>query len=168
MLELLALLRANNFKVFIVTNYGADFVRELSESVYGIARDRVIGTTPEYEFKEGPEGGYLARKPNIDIFNEKSMKAENIQLHIGRRPIFVAGNSNGDLAMMALAAGGKHPFFNLLLRHDDAEREFAYEEKTDKVFEMAQSHEWTIVSMKNDFNVVFAFQKNTPATAIRK
>ncbi|HKP11622.1 MAG TPA: HAD family hydrolase, partial [Blastocatellia bacterium] len=98
MLELLALLRANDFKIYIVTNYGADFVRELSESVYGIPRDRVIGTTPEYEFRENAEGGYLARKDNVDIFNEKSGKAENIQLHIGRRPILVAGNSDGDLA----------------------------------------------------------------------
>jgi phosphoglycolate phosphatase-like HAD superfamily hydrolase len=159
MLELLALLRENDFKTYIVTNYGADFVRELSESVYGIPRDRVIGTTPEYEFKQGPDGGYLARKPNIDIFNERSMKAENIQLHIGRRPILVAGDTDGDLAMMELAEGGKHPFLNLLVRHDDAKREFAYEEKTNKVFEIAQSHEWTIVSMKNDFNKVFGFQK---------
>jgi phosphoglycolate phosphatase-like HAD superfamily hydrolase len=159
MLELLALLRANDFKIYIVTNYGADFVRELSESVYGIPRDRVIGTTPEYEFKDGPEGGYLARQPNIDIHNEKSVKAENIQLHIGRRPILVAGNNNGDLAMMGLAAGGKHPFLNLLLRHDDSEREFAYEENADKVLQMAQSRGWTIISMKNDFNHVFAFEK---------
>lgn len=158
MLELLALLRANDFKVYLVTNYGADFVRELSESVYGIARDRVIGTTPEYEFREGPEGGYLARKANVDTFNERVAKAENIQLHIGRRPILVAGNDNGDLAMMSLAAGGKHPFLNLLVRHDDAAREFAYEDNTDKVFAMAQSRGWTTVSLKNDFGVMFAFQ----------
>jgi phosphoglycolate phosphatase-like HAD superfamily hydrolase len=159
MLELLALLRANDFKIFIVTNYGADFVRELSESVYGVPRDRVIGTTPEYEFREGPGGGYLARKSNINIFNERSMKAENIQLHIGRRPILVAGNTDGDLAMMSMAEGGKHPYLNLLVRHDDPEREFAYEDKTGKVMEIAQSHEWTIVSMRNDFNLVFEFQK---------
>ena len=159
MLELLALLRANDFKIYLVTNYGADFVRELSESVYAIPRERVIGTAPEYEFKDGPEGGYLVRKPNVDVFNERVAKAQNIQLHIGRRPIFVAGNANGDLAMMAMAAGGKHPFLNLLVRHDDAEREFAYEEDTDKVLAMAQARGWTIVSMKNDFNTVFAFQK---------
>ena len=159
MLELLALLRANDFKVYLVTNYGADFVREFSESVYGIPRDRVIGTTPEYEFKEGPEGGYLARTSNIAIFNERAAKAQNIQLHIGRRPILAAGNSNGDLAMMMLAAGGKHPFLNLVLRHDDAQREFAYEENADKVLQTAQSRGWTIVSMKADFNTMFAFQK---------
>ena len=159
MLELLALLRANEFKIYLVTNYGADFVRELSESVYAIPRDRVIGTTPEYEFKDGPEGGFLARKSNVDNFNEKAAKAQNIQLHIGRRPILVAGNANGDLAMMSLAAGGKNPFLNLLLRHDDAQREFAYDEDTDQVLAMAQSRGWTMVSMKNDFSVVFAFQK---------
>jgi len=159
MLELLALLRAHDFKIYIVTNYGADFVRELSESVYEIPRDRVIGTTPEYEFKEGPEGGYLARKSNIDIFNEKAGKAENIQLHIGRRPIFVAGNTNGDLAMMMMAAGCNHPFLNLVLRHDDGEREFAYEENTDKLLQAAQARGWTVVSMKGDFNTIFAFEK---------
>ena len=159
MLELLALLRANDFKVYIVTNYGADFVRELSESVYGIPRDHVIGTTVEYEFREGPEGGYLARTANINNHNEKSAKAQNIQLHIGRRPILVAGNNNGDLAMMSLAAGGNRPFLNLLVRHDDSEREFAYEENADKALQTAQSCGWTIVSMKNDFNKVFAFQK---------
>jgi hypothetical protein len=159
MLELLALLRANDFKIYIVTNYGADFVRELSESVYGVPRDRVIGTTPEYEFKDGPEGGSLVRTKNLSGYNEKSAKAENIQLHIGRRPILVAGNADGDLAMMAMAAGGKRPFLNLLLHHDDSEREFAYVENSDKALQMAQSRGWTIVSMKNDFNVVFSFQK---------
>lgn len=159
MLELIALLRANDFKIYIVTSYGADFVRELSEPVYGIPRERVIGTTPEYEFKEGPEGGYLARTSNVDIFNQKSSKAENIQLHIGRRPILAVGDNNSDLAMMSLAAGGKHPFLNLLLRHDDPEREFAYQENTDKVLRMAQARGWTIVSMKDDFGVVFGFQK---------
>jgi phosphoglycolate phosphatase-like HAD superfamily hydrolase len=160
MLELLALLRANDFKIYIVTNYGADFVRELSESVYGIPRDRVIGTTVEYAFKENAEGGDLARTTNLDIYNEKAAKAQNIQLHIGRRPILVAGNTNGDLAMMSLAAGGKQPFLNLVLRHDDAQREFAYEEKADKVLQTAQSRGWTVISMQSDFNTVFAFQKN--------
>jgi hypothetical protein len=159
MLELLALLRTNDFKVYIVTNHGADFVRELCESVYGIPRERIIGTAPEYEFKDGPEGGYLLRKPNLDIFNEKSEKAENIQLHIGRRPIFVAGNTDGDLAMMELAVGGKHPYLNLLVRHDDPEREFAYDENTSKVFGAAQLRGWTVASMRQDFNIVFAFQK---------
>jgi hypothetical protein len=159
MLELLALLRRNDFKIYIVTNHGADFVRELCEPVYGIPRERVIGTAPEYEFKEGPEGGYLLRKANLDIFNERAEKAENIQLHIGRRPIFVAGNADGDLAMMELAVGGKHPYLNLLVRHDDPEREFAYDENTSKVFGVAQTRGWTIASMKRDFNTVFAFQK---------
>jgi phosphoserine phosphatase len=159
MLELIALLRAKDFKVYIVTNYGADFVRELSETVYGVPRDRVIGTTPEYEFRENTEGGYLARKDNVDVFNEKAGKAENIQLHIGRRPILTAGNSNGDLAMMMMAAGGHHPFLNLVVQHDDAEREFAYDDNTDKVLRAAQTRGWTVVSMRSDFNTVFAFQK---------
>src|SRR5258705_9402978 len=159
MLELLDLLRANEFKVYLVTSSGADFIRELSERTFGIPRECVIGSTAEYEYTETPGGGYLVRKPNVDIFNYKSAKAENIQLHIGRRPIFVAGNDDGDLAMMGLAAGGQRPFLNLLVRHDDAEREFAYEDNTSKVLEIARARGWTTVSMKNDFRVVFSFQR---------
>ena len=159
MLELVDLLRANEFKVFLVTGGGADFIRELSEPVFGIPRERVIGSTPEYEYKETPEGGYLIRKANIDIFNDKTAKAENLQLHVGRTPIFVAGNSDGDLAMMGLSASGKNPFLNLLVRHDDAEREFAYEDNSAKAIEMARARGWTTVSMKNDFKIVFSFQE---------
>ena len=158
MLELLDLLRANDFKIFLVTGGGADFIRELSEPVFGIPRERVIGSTPEYEYKDTAEGGYLIRKANVDIFNDKTAKAESLQLHVGRRPIFVAGNSDGDLAMMGLAAGGKKPFLNLLIRHDDAEREFAYNDNSVKAAEMARSRGWTTVSMKQDFKVVFSFQ----------
>ena len=157
MIELLNLLRANEFRVFLVTGGGADFIRELSEPVLGIPRERVIGSTPEYEYKDTTEGGYLIRKANVDIFNDKTAKAENLQLHVGRRPIFVAGNSDGDLAMMGLAAGGKNPFLNLLIQHDDAEREFAYTDNSVKASELARARGWTTVSMKQDFKVVFSF-----------
>lgn len=157
MSELLELLRANEFKVFIVTSGGADFVRELSEPVFGVPRDQVIGSTPEYEYRETAEGGHLVRKNNLETLNDRSAKAENIQLHIGRRPILVAGNNDGDLAMMGLAAGGKKPFLNLLVRHDDADREFAYEDNTSKILEAARARGWTTVSMKNDFKLVFSF-----------
>ena len=156
MIELLNLLRASNFKIFIVTSAGADFIRELSESVFSVPRERIIGSTPEYEYKETPEGGYLTRKPNVDIFNDNAAKAENIQLHIGRRPILAAGNNDGDLAMMGLAAGGKNPFLNLLIRHDDAIREYAYDEGAAKAAETVRARGWTAVSMKNDFKTVFS------------
>jgi len=160
MLELLALLRANEFKVYVVTSAGADFIRELSERAFGIPRECVIGSTPEYEYRETPAGGgYLFRKANVDILNDRSAKAENIQLHVGRRPIFVAGNNDNDLEMMGLAAGGKNPFLNLLIRHDDAEREFAYEDNSAKALEKFRSRNWTTVSMKNDFKVVLSFRE---------
>jgi hypothetical protein len=161
MLELLDLLRANQFKIFIVTSGGADFVRELSERVFGIPRESVIGSSAECEYEETPEGGgYLVRTPNIDIFNDRAAKAKNIQLHIGRRPIFAAGNNDSDLAMMGFAAGGKNPFLNLLVRHDDAGREFAYDEGTSKVLQAARARGWTTVSMRNDFRVVFSFRED--------
>jgi FMN phosphatase YigB (HAD superfamily) len=159
MLELLDLLRANEFKVFIVTSGGADFIRELSEGVFGVPREHVIGSTVEYEYRETPEGGYLARKPNVETFNDRSAKAENIQLHIGRRPIFAAGNNDSDLAMLGLTAGGKKPFLNLLIRHDDPDREFAYEDNSAKALQIARERGWIAVSMKNDFAVVFSFQE---------
>jgi phosphoserine phosphatase len=159
MLELISFLRANDFKVYIVTGGGADFIRELSEGVFGVPRECVIGSTPEYEYKETAQGGYLVRKSNVDVLNENAGKAENLQLHVGRRPILVAGNSDGDLAMMGFAAGGKNPFLNLLIRHDDAEREFAYDDNTAKAVESARTRGWTMVSMKNDFKTVFSFKE---------
>ena len=159
MVELLAFLRANDFKVYIVTGGGADFIRELSEGVFGVARENVIGSTPEYEYKETSEGGYLVRKSNVDVLNENAAKAENLQLHVGRRPILVAGNTDGDLAMMGFAAGGKNPYLNLLIRHDDSEREFAYDDNTVKAVEYARTRGWTTVSMKNDFKTVFSFRE---------
>jgi len=156
MLELLGLLRANQFKIFIVTSGGADFIRELSEQVFGVPREFVIGSSAECEYEETPEGrGYLVRTPNIDVFNDKAAKAKNIHLHIGRRPIFAAGNNDSDLAMMAYAAGGRNPFFNLLIHHDDAEREYAYDEGASNVQQAAHARGWTTVSMKNDFKVIF-------------
>lgn len=159
MLEFLDLLRANGFKVFIVTSGGADFIRELSETVFGVPRECVIGSSPEYEYRETAGGGYLVRKDNVDILNDFSAKAENIQLHIGRKPILVAGNTDGDLAMMGLAAGGKNPCLNLLIRHDDPEREFAYDDNTSKALDAARARGWTTVSMKKDFRVVFSFRE---------
>jgi hypothetical protein len=158
MLELMDLLRKNEFKIYLVSSGGADFIREFSERVFGVPRECVIGSTPEYEYAETAEGGYLVRKSNLDIFNDRSAKAENIQLHIGRRPIFVAGNNDSDLAMMGFAAGGKKPFLNLLVQHDDDAREFAYAGKSEKVMEAARTRRWTIVSMKRDFKVVFSFE----------
>jgi phosphoserine phosphatase len=159
MLQLLSFLRANDFKVYIITGGGADFIRELSEGVFGVPRECVIGSTPEYEYKETAQGGYLVRKSNVDILNDKAAKAENIQLHIGRRPILVAGNSDGDLAMMGLASDGKNPFLNLLIHHDDPEREYRYDDNTAKGIEVARARSWTIVSMKNDFKTIFSLKE---------
>jgi hypothetical protein len=158
MVELIELLRKNEFKTYIVTSGGADFIRELSEAVFGVPRECVIGSAPEYEYKETPEGGYLNRKPNLETFNDKTTKAESIQLHVGRRPILVAGNNDGDLAMMGLASGGKTPYLNLLVVHDDAAREYVYDDNRAKVIEKSRARGWTAISMKRDFKLVFAFQ----------
>ena len=162
MLELLALLRANGFRTFIVSGGGVEFMRVFSEEVYGIPRENVIGSSLQYEFQQTSDGSVLVRQPEMVSFDDREMKPVNIQLHIGRRPILAGGNSDGDLAMFqytggrsSSSEGGKVPFLNLLLVHDDAEREYDYLTGTDKVMSAAAQSPWMFVSMKRDFKTVF-------------
>ena len=99
MLELLAFLRANDFKTFIVSGGGGEFMRTFSEDVYGIPRENVVGSSLEYEFQQTSDGSVLVRQPELVSFDDREMKPVNIQRHIGRRPILAVGNSDGDLAM---------------------------------------------------------------------
>ena len=162
MLELLAFLRANDFKTFIVSGGGVEFMRAFSEEVYGISRENVIGSSLQYEFQQTSDGSVLVRQPELVSFDDREMKPVNIQLHIGRRPILAVGNSDGDLAMFQYTGGrsssseaGKVPFLNLLVVHDDAEREYAYLTGTDEVMTAAAQSPWMFVSMERDFKTVF-------------
>ena len=155
MLELLAFLRANGFKTFIVSGGGVEFMRAFSEEVYGIPRENVVGSSLQYEFQQTPDGSVLVRQPEMVSFDDRAMKPVNIQLHIGRRPILAGGNSDGDLAMFQYTGGGEGPFLNLLLVHDDAEREYDYLTGTDEVMTAAAQSPWMFVSMKRDFKTVF-------------
>ena len=105
MLELLAFLRANDFKTFIVSGGGVEFMRVFSEEVYGIPRENVIGSSLQYEFQQTPDGSVLVRQPELVSFDDREMKPVNIQRHIGRRPIMAVGNSDGDLEMFQYAGG---------------------------------------------------------------
>ena len=105
MLELLAFLRANGFKTFIVSGGGVEFMRTFSEEVYGIPRENVIGSSLQYEFQQTSDGSVLVRQPELVSFDDREMKPVNIQLHIGRRPILAVGNSDGDLAMFQYTGG---------------------------------------------------------------
>jgi hypothetical protein len=119
MLELLAYLRANGFKTFVVSGGGVEFMRAYAEDIYGIPRDDVIGSSVEYAF-QATDGGYaLVRLPEMATVDLNDQKPVNIQRHIGRRPILAAGNSDGDIEMLQYTGGGGGPFLNLVIVHDE-------------------------------------------------
>lgn len=156
MLEFIGLLQANDFRVFVVSGGGIEFIREFSEPVYGIARENVIGSSMKARLKERDGRLDLYRKPGWNSLNAGPFKPLNIQLHIGRRPILAVGNSDGDLDMLRFAHDGTLPSLVLLLKHDDAEREYVYAEEAQHALDMAERKRWSVVSMRDDFATVFA------------
>jgi hypothetical protein len=156
MVQLLDYLRAKDFRAFICSGGGMDYVRVVSEELYGVPRENVIGSNLKLTWEYREDGPVLVRQAGIvEPFNDGPGKPVNIQLHVGRPPILTGGNSNGDLAMMEFAAAGKNPCLNLLVRHDDEEREYAYIASAEKILETAEKRSWTIVSMKEDWRQVF-------------
>lgn len=163
MLELLTYLRANGFKTFIVSGGGIEFMRPWTERVYGIPPEQVVGSSikMKYEIRDGKP--VLVRLPELDFFDEKEGKPIGIQQHIGRRPIAAFGNSDGDFQMLEWVTSGSGPRLGLLIHHDDAARESAYDRasaigKLDQGLDEAPKRGWTLVSMKNDWRRVFAFE----------
>ena len=163
MLELLAYLRANGFKTYIVSGGGSDFMRAFAERVYGIPPEQVIGSTGKLQFEMREGKPVLVRLPALDFFDDKENKPIAIQKHIGRRPIAAFGNSDGDLQMLQWTAAGSGTRFCLFVRHTDAEREWAYDVsplgKLEKGLEEASAKGWTVVDMKNDWKVIYPFEK---------
>ena len=160
MLEVLAYLRANAFKTFIVSGGGVEFMRVWAERVYGIPPEQVIGSAGKLKLETRDNAPVLVKLPEVDLIDDKEMKPVAIQSRIGRRPIAAFGNSDGDLQMLQWAAAGSGARFALFVHHDDAYREFAYD-RTDKLqqfnrgWDEAVARGWTVVSMKNDWNTVF-------------
>ncbi len=159
-LELLELLRAHDFRTFIVTGGGMDFVRTFAEGTYGIARERVVGSSVKLHFELRPGRALLWKSNALNSFDDRDAKPENIGLHIGRRPLLAFGNSDGDLAMMLYSRNGPGPRLALLLHHDDAEREFAYDRDFHvsplaDALDRAEELGVTVVSMKQDWKQVF-------------
>ena len=176
MLELLAYLRANSFKNFIVSGGGIEFMRPWTEQVYGIPPEQVIGSSIKTKFEMRDGKPVLVRLPELNFIDDKADKPVGINQHIGRRPIMAFGNSDGDKEMLEYTQGGSGARFELLVLHDDAEREYAYgpalglrEVKlgafTPALYEQAKKDGWTVVSMKNDWKTVFPFEQNS-VTAI--
>ena len=160
MQELVALLQENGFEVFIVSGGGTDFVRVYAEETYGIPRQNVIGSPVPYEYVEQGGRAVLLRKPVATGLNDRAEKPASIQRHVGRRPVFAAGNSDGDLEMLSFAGrDDRGRPLRVLLDHDDAEREFAYDDDARQVLARARRRGWTVVSMRDDWRHVFAFQE---------
>jgi phosphoglycolate phosphatase-like HAD superfamily hydrolase len=155
MLELLGYLEANGFSNYIASGGGRDFMRPISQEVYGIPRDRVIGSATALEYTSDDSGGTIMRKAEADYLDDGPQKPVRIWSRIGRRPLLGAGNSNGDIPMLDFTRHEDKPFLRLLILHDDAEREFDYKSGAEQALEKAGTSGWTIVSIKNDWATVF-------------
>ena len=158
--ELLRYLRENAFKTYIVSGGGVDLMRAFAEEAYGIEPEQVIGSSMKLRFEIKDGRGLLLKLPELGSFDDRETKVENIGLHIGRRPILALGNSDGDLAMMRYTMGGPGARLALLLHHDDAEREFAYDRDFKlsplaEALDKAAEYGITVVSVKRDWKAVF-------------
>ncbi|UIF87743.1 HAD family hydrolase [Cupriavidus sp. UYPR2.512] len=159
-LELLAYLRANGFKTYIVSGGTIEFMRPWSQAVYGIPPEQVIGSSQVVRYLVRDGEPVLVRDPKLEFVDDGPGKPVGIYRHIGRRPILAVGNSDGDLQMLEYTTGGDGPRMGVLVHHDDAEREFAYDRqskvgKLDKALDAARAKGWTVVSMKQDWQQVY-------------
>jgi hypothetical protein len=165
MVELLAYLRANGFKTFIVSGGGIEFMRPWTEKVYGVPPEQVVGSSikTKYEMRDGKP--VLMRLPEINFIDDKTGKPIGINSHIGRRPIAAFGNSDGDQQMLEWTQAGSGARLMMLVHHDDTVREFAYgaESKigtfSDALMAEAKKNAWTVISMKDDWKKIFAFEQ---------
>jgi phosphoglycolate phosphatase-like HAD superfamily hydrolase len=155
MLELLQYLEARGFRNYIVSGGGRDFMRGFVTDLYGIPRERALGSTVAYTFVETEEGSQIVQKSELDVVDDGPGKPVQIWNVIGRRPILVAGNSNGDLHMMKFAGRSDFPALRLLVVHDDADREFDYIAGAEKAIEAVKLNDWTAISIQNDWRWVF-------------
>jgi phosphoserine phosphatase len=155
MVELLAYLEANGFSNYIASGGGRDFMRPISQDVYGVPRERVIGSATALEYTSDERGGTITHKAEADYLDDGPQKPIRIWSRTGRRPLLAAGNSNGDIAMLDFAQHPDKPSLRLLVLHDDAEREFDYTRGAEQALDKARTDNWTVVSVKNDWASVF-------------
>ncbi len=163
MIELLAYLRANGFKTFIVSGGGVEFMRPWTERVYGMPPEQVVGSSIKTKFQMRDGQPELFRLPEVNFVDDGPGKPVGINEYIGRRPIAAFGNSDGDLEMLQWATLTGGPRLGLIVHHTDAEREYAYDRDTsfgrlDKALDAAAVNKWTVVDMKNDWKRIFAFE----------
>jgi len=160
MMELIRYLEANDFKVYIVSGGGIDFMRTFVPETYAIPEEHIIGSNGKVHY----ENGKIIKDGEINFIDDKEAKPVAIYYNIGKQPIAAFGNSDGDLAMMQYTeANAKHKTFQLYVHHTDAKREWAYDRDShvgalDKGLDYAKAHHWNIVDMKNDWKVVYPFE----------
>jgi hypothetical protein len=164
MLELLIYLRANGYKTFVVSGGGVDFMRVWIEEAYGIPPYQVIGSSGKvkYEMIEGEP--FLTKLPELNFFDEKEGKPVGIHQYIGKRPVFAAGNSDGDYEMLQWTTTAKgYPRFGIIIHHTDSDREWSYDRnshigKLEKGLDDAAEYNWVIIDMKKDWKKIFPFE----------
>jgi len=164
MLELLAYLRANDYQTFIVSGGGVEFMRPWTEGVYGIPPNQVVGSSGKTEFRLDGDTPTIQKLPAIEFVDDGPGKPVGINRFIGKRPVFAAGNSDGDLEMLQWTTLNSGPRFGMIVHHTDAEREWAYDRdshvgKLDKALDEAPKRGWTVVDMKDDWKVIYPFEK---------
>lgn len=162
--ELLSYLRANRFKTFIVSGGGIEFMRPWTEPTYGIPPEQVVGSSGKLKFEFQDDRPILMKLPDVNFIDDGPGKPVGIQYHIGRRPIAAFGNSDGDQQMLEWTTAGDGARFGLIVHHTDGVREYAYDRnshigKLDKALDEAPKRGWTVMDMKRDWKVVFAFEK---------
>jgi phosphoserine phosphatase len=155
MVELLGYLQANGFTNYIVSGGGRDFMRPISQEVYGVPRERVIGSSATLDYTSNERGGTITHKAEADYLDDGPQKPIRIWSRAGRRPLLAAGNSNGDIPMLDFTQHPDKPSLRLLVLHDDADREFDYTSGAERALERADPSGWTVVSVKNDWARVF-------------
>lgn len=164
MLELMALLRANQFKTYIVSGGGIDFMRPWTERVYGIPPEQVVGSSGVTKYELPADGKpVLIKEGKIEFIDDGPGKPVGINQFIGRRPVFAFGNSDGDQQMLEWTAAGSGARYMGLVHHTDAVREYAYDRNStvgrlDKAWDEAVRRKWTVVDMKNDWKVIYPFE----------
>jgi phosphoserine phosphatase len=155
MVELLGYLEAAGFRNYIASGGGRDFMRPISQEVYGVPRQRVIGSSVSLAWNDDGHGGTIVHKPEVDVLDDGPEKPVRIWSRVGRRPLLAAGNSNGDIPMLQFAEQADRPCLRLLVLHDDPDREFDYLVGAEQALQLASTRGWTVVSIKDDWATVF-------------
>ena len=155
MVELLDYLKENGFANYIVSGGGRDFMRPITQEMYGVPRERVIGSAPAFAYTSDDRGGTIRHRGAPDYLDDGPEKPIRIWSRMGRRPLLAAGNSNGDVQMLDFTQHADKQSIRLLVLHDDSEREFDYTTGAEQALERADEAGWTVVSVKNDWATVF-------------